>query len=184
MNCVETTHLEHIIIELKTDCKNIPLTSGYRPPNTSVKTLIAEYNRLIKSLKKIKHHELVLGLDHNLDLLKSHSHKQTKEFLELNLANDLIPCISKPTRITHTTATLIDNIFINPRLQHSMTPYILVEDISDHLPLVALLGNQKKSTREGKIVKRRDLGDQTLDKIRTDLNKYDWFCFELSRNSN
>ena len=30
--CVEKQHLEHIVVELKTDTKNILLVSGYRPP--------------------------------------------------------------------------------------------------------------------------------------------------------
>ena len=171
---VETQHLEHIVVELKTDRKNLLLVSGYRPPNTRVKTLLTEYKRLLIALKKNKHHELVLGLDHNLDLLKAHSHKQTNEFLELNLSHDLIPCITKPTRITHATATLIDNIFISPKLQHTMTPYILTDDISDHLPIVAMLGNQKKSLRESKIVKTRDFSDQNIEKIKAELSELDW----------
>ena len=93
--CVETQHLEHLIVELKTDNRNILLVSGYRPPNTNVKTMLAEYKRLICSLKKCKHHDIVIGLDHNLDLMKTHLHTQTNEFLELNLSNDLTPCITK-----------------------------------------------------------------------------------------
>ena len=94
--CVETQHLEHLIVELKTDSKNLLLVSGYRPPNTNVKTMLTEYKRLICSLKKCKHHEMVIRLDHNLDLMKTHLHKQTNEFLELNLSNDLTPCITNP----------------------------------------------------------------------------------------
>ena len=41
--CVETQHLKHIVVELKTDTKNILLVSGYRPPNTNVKTTLLEY---------------------------------------------------------------------------------------------------------------------------------------------
>ena len=44
--CVETEHLEHVVVELKTDTKNILLVSGYRPPNTSVKTMLSEYKNL------------------------------------------------------------------------------------------------------------------------------------------
>ena len=54
-------------------------------------------------------------MDHNLDLLKVNSHKKTKEFLECNLENGMIPQITKPTRITHTSAILIDNVMISKR---------------------------------------------------------------------
>ena len=43
---------------------------------------------------------LIGGMDHNLDLIKSDKHQPTKEFIEINLENELIPTITKPTRIT------------------------------------------------------------------------------------
>ena len=172
--CVETQHLEHLILELKTDKKNILLVSGYRPPNTNVKTMLTEYKMLINSLQRCKHHEKIIGLDHNLDLMKTHIHKQTNEFLEMNLTNDLTPCITKPTRITHTTATLLDNIFVSPKLQQNLNPFILTEDISDHLPIVAILGDQRKSLKENRTVKVRNLSDENIAKIKDDLDKENW----------
>ena len=136
--------------------------------------MLTEYKRLICNVKKCKHHEMVIELDHNLDLMKTHLHKQTNEFLELNLSNDLTPCITKLTRITHTTATLSDNIFVSPKLQQNLNPFILIEDISDHLPIVAILGNQKKSLKESKTIKVRNLSDENINRIKEDLNKEDW----------
>ena len=46
----------------------------------------------------------------------------------------MYPLISKPTRITSSTATLIDNIFTN-NLEHRMSSGILYTDLSDHLPI-------------------------------------------------
>ena len=103
---METTLLEHCIVELKTDTRNILLVSGYRPPNCNVRTFLKEYSNLIMSLKRNKYHEIIIGIDYNLDLLKANSHSQTNEFLELNLRKSLIPCISKPTRITHEDSQL------------------------------------------------------------------------------
>ena len=172
--CVETKHLEHLVVELKTDKSNVLLVSGYRPPNTSTKTLLVEYKKLINSIRKCKSHEIVVGLDHNLDLMKAHIHKQTSEFLELNLTSDLTPCITKPTRITHTTATLLDNIFVSPKLQQNLSPLILTEDISDHLPILVLLGNQKKYLKESKKVTVRNLSEENIHKIRNDLDSVKW----------
>ena len=69
---METSFLVHCVIELKTDKRNILLVSAYRPPNTKAKTFLTEYKRLLNSLKKNKGHEIIIGLNHNLDLLKSH----------------------------------------------------------------------------------------------------------------
>ena len=46
----------------------------------------------------------------------------------------MYPLISKPTRITSSTATLIENIFTN-NLEQSMSSGILYTDLSDHLPI-------------------------------------------------
>ena len=147
---IETDILEHVVVELKTDKRNILLVSGYRPPNTNVRKFLREYKELLQSLCKHKDHELVIGLDHNLDLLQSHQHSQTNEFLELNLKKNLLPAISKPTRITNKTATLIDNIMLSTKLQYQMESHIIIDDMSDHLPCLVTLKNQNKSSKKGK----------------------------------
>ena len=49
-------------------------------------------------------------------------------------SNTLYPLISKPTRITSSSATLIDNIFTN-NLEYNMVSGIFYADLSDHLPV-------------------------------------------------
>ena len=181
---VETNLLEHSVVELKTDTRNILLVSGYRPPNCNVRTFLREYNSLIMSLKKNKNHEIIIGIDHNLDLLKANTHPQTNEFLEFNLKKALIPCISKPTRITHKTASLIDNILTSPIVQCYHTPYILVDDISDHMPILVKFRNQNKSIKGLKTVKHRNLDLLALGKINQDIGSEDWNLLLSNLNTN
>ena len=171
---VESIHLEHIVVELKTDIDNILLVSGYRPPNANYKVFIQEYTALLKKLKKLRQHKIILGIDHNLDLLKAHLHKQTNQFLEKNLELDLVPSISKPTRITRRTATLIDNVLISQSLQAQMRPHLIVEDISDHLPILILLKDLNKSVRGSNLIKSRNLNTINLEKISRDIRRHDW----------
>ena len=74
---VETEHFEHCVVELKTDTRNIFLVLGYRPPNSNVKKFLKEYNSVLGLLRKYKSHEIIIGLDHNLDLIKASTHPQT-----------------------------------------------------------------------------------------------------------
>ena len=171
---VETTLFEHCIVELKTDTRNILLVSGYRPPNCNVRTFLKEYKNLLKELKMNKNHELIIGMDHNLDLLKANSHPQTNEFLESNLNSSLIPCISKPTRVTHKTASLIDNILASPKAHCNHTPYIIVDDISDHMPIIVKFRNQNKSMKGHKTITHRKLDSQSLGKIGHDIKVINW----------
>ena len=110
---LNTDIFEHTVVELKTDTKNILLVSGYRPPNTNAPKFLKEYRDAVKLWKKQKNNDLVIGLDHNMDFLKSDKHTQTQEFLEMNLDSDLKPTITRPTRLTTKTATLIDNVFLS-----------------------------------------------------------------------
>ena len=83
--------------------------------------------------------ELIIGMDHNMNLLNSMSHLPTHNFMETLSNQNLHPTITQPTRITHHSATLIDNIFISEDLHRNFELSILIEDISDHLPLLAML---------------------------------------------
>jgi len=57
-----------------------------------------------------------------------------REFVDAMQSNSFFPLIDKPTRITPTSSTLIDNIFTNV-IQNSHTSGILYADLSDHLPI-------------------------------------------------
>ena len=47
--------------------------------------------------------------DFNISILNSQSHQPSNEFISLMISNSLYPLISKPTRITSSTATLIEH---------------------------------------------------------------------------
>ena len=140
---------------MKTDKRNILLISAHRPPNTNAKTFLSEYKKLLDRLKKQKDHEIVIGLDHNLDLLKSHLNQPTNDFIELNLDRELIPCITYPTRITHKSATLINNILISRLLQRNFTSFVVIEDISDHFACLVVLKDQNKKYQGSQIHKNK-----------------------------
>ena len=85
--------------------------------------------------------------------------------------------ITKPTRITHNSATLIDNIYVNytannPHIQSA----IIIHDISDHLPVISSLSYPNKRThcKEPLTFEHRKITQSSLDKISNDLNKVNW----------
>ena len=55
-------------------------------------------------------------------------------------ANNILPIITKPTRLTDNTATLIDHIHTN--CLQNFTSGILTVDITDHLPIFCLVRTQ------------------------------------------
>ena len=169
----ENAQTETCFVELKGTEGNVILGSLYRPPNTPVKEFIDSYINILSKLNNEKH-ELILGMDHNLDLLKINHHKRTEEFLECNLDNGMIPQITKPTRITQTSATLIDNVMISKKLCGQTESRILIENISDHMVSLVTVRDFKQSHKEGKKVLSRDTRKNNIDKLKKDLQSKNW----------
>ena len=74
---------------------------------------------------------VILGMDHNNDLLKAHAHTTTHKFLSSIMDSGLLPTITRPTRITKNFATLIDNIFITEELHKNFDSLLIVDDMSE-----------------------------------------------------
>ena len=93
----------------------------------------------MEMLKQHKDIDLIMGMDHNMDLLKTSKHTNTQDFLDYNIEINMLPTINKPTRIIDSSATLIDNIFISSRLQEDYGSGIIISDLSDHMPILLRL---------------------------------------------
>ena len=113
-------------------------------------------------------------MDHNLDLLKYSKHRPTHDFIQLNENFDLVPCITRPTRITHSSATLIDNIFVNTEQVRDLRSVILINDISDHLPTCTILENVNLGLKKKKIIYSRKITENNLSMIRNELSAINW----------
>ena len=159
---------EHCIAEIKLKERKLLVGSLYRVPNTNQLGFLKNYKELVHKLKSTNS-EVILGMDHNLDFLKSHLHENTQSFINYNLDNDLFPVITHPTYITHSTAMLIDNIFLESRLTGQMTSKILIDDISDHLPCVTIIGNLLPSKAFKRTITFRDIRPKNLESLRADL---------------
>ena len=135
---------------------------------------MSEYRKSLEQTKNLKNKELVLGMDHNINFLKHDVHPKTQEFIELNLDLGLLPVITKPTRVSTNSATLIDNIFVSDKLQHFLSSGVLITGISDHFPCMLNISdfNQSKNAPI-KIIKRK-LNKENLDKIKKDIGSCNW----------
>ena len=101
-------------------------------------------------------------MDHNLDLLKTSTHPDTQKFLDINFEGDIYPCITRPMRITKTSATLIDNIFIKKELHKSFDACVVMHDLSDHMPCIVNIHDLKQSNNEPLEFERHTLTDKKM----------------------
>ena len=111
----------------------------YRPPSGDVNL----FNENIAQLMtKIGNMETYIMGDFNIDLLKSGSHRQSSDFLEVFYAGGFYPLVSLPTRLTDETATLIDNIWTN-NIERQINSGLVTVRISDHLPIYSFIAGNR-----------------------------------------
>ena len=124
----------------------------YRPPDTDIRVFNEYLTSLLLKARVEKKLLYILG-DFNINLLNANSHGLTQDFLDIMYSNSLLPTITKPTRITKHSATLIDNIFSNSLLStQQILTGILYCDITDHF-LVFLIDYSTNIEQEAPIIK-------------------------------
>ena len=70
----------------------------------------------------------------NVNLLNHDCHNDTDQFINTMYSYSFLPLITRPTRFTSTSATLIANIMTNV-FNDSIVSGILISDVSVHLPV-------------------------------------------------
>ena len=165
--------------------KKFVIGSLYRAPNTREDTFINYVKETIHKIKSEKgQKEIILGMDQNLNPLKANQHKGTSQFLDIMMDFDMIPTITRPTRITNTMATLIDNIYISGKIQCNYKSHLILSDISDHLPSLLLLKQTKVKDKIPIEFESRNLNDDKIMQINNELRNTDWNGRLNSNNCN
>ena len=178
--------VESVFVEILAKCnKHIVVGSMYRPPNNTEDTFVEAILSIRHKLsKEHERKELIIGMDHNYDLLKSWEHKRTQYFLNTLLEKELFPTITRPTRITQRSATLIDNIFVSMNLHKKYESAIIINDISDHLPILTLLRQTRLKNNSPLIFESRNLNEKNLKLLNTALHQTNWDNIITGENCN
>ena len=137
--CVYNSDIESVFVEIDKDqirsSKNIVIGTIYRPPGQDIDNFNLEINKILDKLHKENKTIYIMG-DFNINLMNSDTHTPTGSFLDLMYSNMLFPLITRPTRVTANSATLIDNIFTNNTCgTGSLIQGVFVTDITDHYPI-------------------------------------------------
>ena len=166
--CVESLFVE-ICIPKK---KGIIVGIVYRPPNQNANDFDQNINLIMTRISKENRCIYLMG-DFNLNLMNHESHQQTNEFLDIMYSNMLLPLITRPTRITSYTATLIDNIFTN-HVENYLFSGLLFTDISDHLPIFCFSYEQSSEIIDDKFVVFRNKSESNFINFHNQLNDTIW----------
>ena len=175
---------ENIHCEILYKNRKVLISEIYKPPSACQVDFESLYDQILIKAKKYDTH--VICGDFNIDLLKVNINKISSDFLEKNMNAGFLPTILKPTRVTKSTCTLIDNIYIRDSNAKLVDPgntssAVITEDISDHFPCIVTIPNFLRNLDSKTKIYYRKYGNKELLLANHTLLHYNWFS-EMSEH--
>ena len=99
--------------------------------------------------------------------------RRLKVFLNCMYSNSLFPVITKPTRVTSSSATLIENLFTNAIANAQSFTGILYADVSDHFPIF-YIDHSTKVKIPHKYIRKRIYSPENLQKFTDACDAHEW----------
>jgi len=131
---------ESIFVEIELGNKSVIVGTVYRPnsyPRADIDVFNHNMYELMETINSENKHAYIMG-DVNIDLLKIDNHQLTSDYFDNILTLGFSPYISKPTRLTPHSATLIDHIYGN-NMNNQITSGIVITDVSDHFGILSII---------------------------------------------
>lgn len=141
----------------------------YRFPNTNIASFSDNLRNLIINNNLNKNH-IILGGDFNIDLGQQNC-SQVDYFLNSMNSCMLIPTITKPTRVTQTSATTLDHIWTN--ITAPLVSGIIYDRTTDHYPTF-LIANMDITPPKSKKLSFRLHSESALDNLTEALHNINW----------
>ena len=119
--------------------------------------------------------------DINLDLLKYSKCNQVTSYVDLLFSLGLLQIITKPTRCTPRSATLIDHIVTNA-IQSDLQSKIIISHMSDHFPIFHSI-KSVTPVLPPIFIETRNFSKPNLTKFNDTLLRFDWTNVIMSNDT-
>ena len=131
---ISKNNIEILSTKITNKTKNIIISFVYRPSNSSLKEFKNSLKPIFDNIRR-NNKDLYLVWDFNINVLDYESNVKVNNFVNFAFQNSLIPLVNKPTRITRTNATAIDDILTNSFLNKEIETGIINTEVSKHFPI-------------------------------------------------
>ncbi|KAL5255482.1 hypothetical protein ACHWQZ_G010902 [Mnemiopsis leidyi] len=122
------------IQNFKNTKKSVVIVNFYRSPSSNARNFTEKLESVLSSLDRHSRKQIVFFGDANIDLIKYERDANGQELISTLEKYGFVQTVSKPTRITDHSATLIDHVYTN-HVTNVVSCNILTLDISDHLAI-------------------------------------------------
>ena len=169
--------IESLFIEIDKSVFNskqkVIIAVVYRPPDTDIKYFNNQIEICLSKIKAEKKLAYISG-DWNINLLNVERHQDSQDFVDTMYSHYFVPTISKPTRVTQRSCTLIDNIFGNNFSNDTDSlSGILYTDVSDHYPVFHIDYTNSNET-SSKTFKKRVYSVENMHRFANTLSTKNW----------
>ena len=173
---------ESIFIKIQLHNENLFCGNIYRSPSNDSRLNENFLNNLYNCIHNINEslNKCFITGDFNYDL-SNQDNKHVCNFIEMMLEGHYFPVINKPTRITNTSATVLDHIWTNLHHQHIKSGVIL-NPLSDHLPVYMCFNLNKQNLYRPQ--QKRSFTPQNITKFNEMLENIDINAILNETNTN
>lgn len=175
--------IESIFIELSLGKYQIICGVIYRPPSQSNdlnELFIQKLENILALINQEKKLVYLMG-DFNYDLINQNKH--TELFVDSLFSGGFLPLVNKPTRVTTTHYSLIDNIWTN-NIKFEIQAAVLAEPISDHFGIMQCTYFPTKKLQDESNFETRLFNANTIREFNEQLLSVDWsvICAQTDPN--
>ena len=176
--------IEAIFLEVIVNNKHIIVGMIYRRPTANINVFTNELESIIEVINN-ENKKLYLCGDLNLNLLAHNSNNHVQSLVDIFHSNNIFNFINKPTRVTSSTATLIDLIWSNDLINNKLNG-IFYDQISDHFPVFSFFDIKSNSFDHNyrTSFKFRDFSTENMNNFKYALQEVDWNLTYASDNPN
>ena len=161
------------------DTDKLIVGSIYRP-NSKIKNLTQQqqFDQFTEFLNNTldefssNNSEILFCGDFNIDVLQNSSCKFAASYIETLFSNGLLQVITKPTRVSQTSASCIDHILTN-KINPSYNSYILTSKLSDHFPILYTRDSCRAQHFPPNVMSR-NFSEENILKFKNNLSRLHW----------
>ena len=137
----------------KSSNKTKLLVNVYRSPSRNVEKFTELLDNVLRSLDRHSRKHIVFTGDFNVDLVKYEHDTAGQNIIAAFEKYGFVQLVSRPTRVTDHSATLIDHVYTNDIL-NTTSCHVLTVNISDHLATLTTLRLNNQSNRSARASSR------------------------------
>ena len=171
--CYMEADIECVAVELKLSQGLYICASIYRSPKGNVLNFLVKFNNILKYISDKSYKGMFFLGDWNIDLLRQNSNPAVSNFIRMMHSYSCFPLITKPTRATCNSTTLIDNIW-STEIECNIRNMILYTDISDHFPIVSTFTNHRERNFSKQTIHKRTFPSTSIRKFVELIRETNW----------